>query len=80
MQTHCLSCHSKSLVGDARQGATEGVDFDTLDDVRRQSALIDTHSAAGPHATNTEMPPAERPQPTQQEREKLGQWLACGAP
>ncbi len=79
LETHCLSCHSKSLTGAARQGATEGVDFDTLSDVRRQAALIDTHAAAGPNATNTEMPPANRPQPTQQEREKLGQWLACGA-
>jgi uncharacterized membrane protein len=80
MQTHCLSCHSQSATGAARAGAPVGVDFDTLDDVRRQRALIDTHAAVGPNASNTEMPPASRPQPTQQEREKLGQWLACGAP
>jgi len=80
VETYCLSCHSQSATGAARQGATVGVDFDTLDEVRRQLALIDTHAAAGPNTTNTEMPPAQRPQPTQQEREKLGQWLACGAP
>jgi uncharacterized membrane protein len=80
MQNYCLSCHSASLTGDGRQGATEGVNFDTLEDVRRQTAMIDIHAAAGPHATNTEMPPAKSPQPSQQEREKLGQWLACGAP
>ena len=80
IQTYCLSCHSKSVTGAARADATVGVDFDTLDDVRRQRALIDTHAAVGPNASNTEMPPASRPQPTQQEREKLGQWLACGAP
>lgn len=80
IQTHCVSCHSKSVTGTARAGATVGVDFDTLDEVRRQRALIDTHAAVGPNASNTEMPPASRPQPTQEEREKLGQWLACGAP
>jgi uncharacterized membrane protein len=80
MQTYCVSCHSQSVTGTARAGATVGVDFDTLDDVRRQRVLIDTHAAVGPSASNTEMPPASRPQPTQQEREKLGQWLACGAP
>jgi uncharacterized membrane protein len=80
LQTYCLACHSASVTGTARQGATEGVNYDTLEDVRRQAALIDTHAAAGPNATNTEMPPAQRSQPSQQEREKLGQWLACGAP
>jgi hypothetical protein len=80
LETYCLSCHSQSVTGAARQGATMGVDFDTLDDVRRQLALIDMHVAARPNATNTGMPPAQRPQPTQQERELLGQWLACGAP
>jgi uncharacterized membrane protein len=80
LQTYCLSCHSASVTGAARQSAPEGVNFDTLDDARRQAALIDTHAAAGPTATNTEMPPAGRTPPTQQEREKLGQWLACGAP
>jgi len=80
MQTYCLSCHSASLTGAARQDAPVGVNYDTLEDVRRQSALIDIHAAAGPNATNTEMPPEGRTQPTQQERERLGQWLACGAP
>jgi uncharacterized membrane protein len=80
MQTYCLSCHSASLTGDGRQGATVGVNFDTLEDVRRQVAAIDLHAAAGPNATNTAMPPAKSAQPSQQEREKLGQWLACGAP
>lgn len=80
IQTYCVSCHGKAVTGTARAGATVGVDFDTLDDVRRQRALIDTHAVVGPNASNTEMPPASRPQPTLEEREKLGQWLACGAP
>lgn len=80
MRTYCLGCHSASVTGAARQAAPVGVDFDTLEDVRRQASRIDLHAAAGPNATNTEMPPAGPPQPAQQEREKLGQWLACGAP
>lgn len=80
LQTYCLSCHSASVTGAARQGAPVDENFDTLDDVRLHSEHIDAHAAAGPNATNTEMPPANRPQPTQQEREQLGQWLACGAP
>ncbi len=80
LQAYCLSCHSQSVTGDARQGAPLGLDFDTLGEVHLQLPLIDTHAAAGPRATNTAMPPAQHPQPTQQEREKLGQWLACGAP
>ncbi|WP_224361460.1 c-type cytochrome [Hyalangium versicolor] len=80
LQDYCLSCHSASATGVARQGAPLAVNFDTLDEVRTQIERIDTHAAAGPGATNTEMPPANRPQPTQQERATLGQWLACGAP
>jgi hypothetical protein len=80
MQTYCLGCHSASLTGPARQGAPEGIDFDTLEDVRRQAAVIDAHAAAGPNGAHTAMPPASRAQPTRQERERLGQWLACGAP
>jgi uncharacterized membrane protein len=80
LQTYCLPCHSASVTGDARQSAPTDTNFDTLADVRLHSSHIDLHAAAGPNATNTEMPPAKRAQPTQQERELLGQWLACGAP
>jgi uncharacterized membrane protein len=43
----CGACHSASVVGAARNGAPDGVDFDTDDDVRRwntrirQRALVD---------------------------------------
>lgn len=80
LRTHCLSCHSASVKGAAREGAPSGVDFDTLEDVRRQAAAIDSHSAAGPGSVNTSMPPASRPAPSMDERLKLGRWLACGAP
>ncbi len=80
MQNYCLTCHSASLKGAARQDAPTDFNFDTLDEVRLHAEHIDSHAAAGPNGTNVEMPPSNRTRPTQQEREKLGQWLACGAP
>ncbi|WP_224244577.1 c-type cytochrome [Hyalangium gracile] len=80
MQTYCMSCHSASVAGAARQGAPANINFDTLEEVRTNSAHIDAHTASGPNATNSDMPPSSRAQPTQQERVRLGQWLACGAP
>ncbi|MDY7227533.1 hypothetical protein [Hyalangium rubrum] len=80
MERYCLSCHSASLTGRARRDAPEGMNFDTLEEVRRQAAAIDSHAAAGPNGVHSAMPPVSTPQPTRQERERLGQWLACGAP
>ncbi|HXK17733.1 MAG TPA: hypothetical protein VNG33_08020 [Polyangiaceae bacterium] len=39
---------------------------------------IDLVAAAGPNAVNTQMP--EGGSVTTAERQKLGEWLACGAP
>jgi len=48
---------------------------------RPASALIDIEAAASPSRTNTSMPPASQAmQPNSNERLKLGDWLACGAP
>lgn len=80
LESYCLSCHSASVTGPGRGGAPANINFDTLEQVRSQSHGIDEHAAAGPSATNTEMPPRGLPQPTLAERQKLGQWLACGAP
>jgi uncharacterized membrane protein len=80
LQDYCLSCHGASVSGPARGGAPVDVNFDTLEDVRRWRESIDAHAAAGPRATNTDMPPAGLPRPTDEERRRLGQWLACGAP
>ncbi|XXF78466.1 hypothetical protein P2318_01540 [Myxococcaceae bacterium GXIMD 01537] len=80
MESYCVSCHSTTSRGPSRGGAPTDLNFDTLEGIRRYATDIDAHAAAGPRATNTAMPPADRPQPTLAEREKLGQWLACGAP
>ncbi|WP_163991805.1 hypothetical protein [Pyxidicoccus caerfyrddinensis] len=80
LQAHCLSCHSASVTGAAREGAPTDVDFDTPEAVRQWAEAIDAHSAAGPSSVNSQMPPSSRPAPSLDERVKLGQWLACGAP
>jgi uncharacterized membrane protein len=80
LEAHCLSCHSASVRGAAREGAPRGVDFDTPEAVRQWARAIDAHSAAGPSSVNTSMPPASRPAPSMDERVRLGQWLSCGAP
>jgi len=76
--TYCTSCHSRDATD--RHGAPAGEDFDTEDDIRRHAAAIDAEAAAGPEATNTDMPDMSGPvhmQPSQAERQQLGQFLAC---
>lgn len=75
---YCVSCHASTLTGAARVGAPANHDFDTLAGIRAQIDHIDETTAAGPSATNTSMPPSGGP--TEAERTKLGEWLACGAP
>jgi uncharacterized membrane protein len=70
MQTHCVSCHNA--------GGPESPALSTLEQVRANLSEVDRAAAAGPAATNTSMP--EGSSITQEERLKLGEWLACGAP
>lgn len=71
MTTYCTECHSRS-------GHGEQPMLDDIASIRAASAEIDRTSAAGPDATNTDMP--EGMDVSDSEREKLGEWLACGAP
>jgi len=74
--TYCVRCHSSTLKGAARNGAAKGHDFDSESGVLAWIDHVDVHAAAGPNAINDEMPPSA-PFPTVEERQKLGQWLAC---
>lgn len=76
MQTYCTRCHSSELTGDARMCAPLYHDFDSLQGVLVVADHIDQLAAAGPSATNTEMP-EDGTQPTLEERQTLGQWIAC---
>ena len=79
MGRYCIRCHASSLKGSARQGAPASSNLDTLEAVRQQTEVIDRWAGAGPNAENTLMPPSG-PAPSSEERQKLGEWLACGAP
>ncbi len=79
MAAYCTVCHASSLTGPARAGAPAGLDFDSVEGIRLAADRIDRVAAAGPDATNADMPPGN-PRPTAAERAALGEWLACGAP
>lgn len=74
MLTYCTGCHHSALPEGERAGAPLGVDFDSLTDVRAQAARI--WARAGDQ--NATMPPVGPP--PEDERARLGEWLACGAP
>jgi uncharacterized membrane protein len=69
----CQTCHGQSSAD--RKGAPPGYDFGTLEQVRAQKARIFARAAAD----NTTMPPGPDDPPLD-ERNKLAEWLACGAP
>jgi uncharacterized membrane protein len=79
MNQYCNRCHSSTLSGAARQDAPADANFDTLEGVRHSAHDIDEWAGAGPNRENTEMPP-NGSMPTKEERQKLSEWLACGAP
>ena len=67
---NCNSCHY-----DAKNGAPRAFQFDSVDQVRQHADRIFIRSA-GPNLT---MPPGPK-DPPGDERDKLAEWLACGAP
>lgn len=79
MQSFCLRCHSTAVASNARMGAPSDHNFDLVTDIRSLAEHIDEHAGSGPAATNTIMPPGD-PRPTTEDRRKLAEWLACGAP
>jgi hypothetical protein len=70
----CNGCHSSALPEGERQGAPLGSDFDDVALVREAGPRIWARS--GDH--NRQMPPLAGPE--DEERTRLGEWLACGAP
>lgn len=79
MADYCTRCHSSTLSGAARMGATAFHDFDTQLGVQQVGDHVDQTAGSGPDATNTAMPP-NGAKPTLAEREMLAEWVACGAP
>lgn len=69
MDKNCNSCHGA--------GAAESPKLDTVASIRSNIGDIDKAAAKGPNATNTFMP--EGRSVSDEDRTKLGEWLACGA-
>ncbi len=76
MDDYCLRCHSAEVDIRDRGGAPRDVNFDTLEEILQHAADIDRLAAAGPDSVNTLMPPSS-PEPSEDERRQLGEWLAC---
>jgi hypothetical protein len=68
---NCQWCHA----GSERRGAPSDYDFSSVEAARKHKARIFARGA-GPNAT---MPPGPDDPPAA-ERNKLAEWLACGAP
>lgn len=92
MTDYCISCHDSSLPRSQRNGAPLFHDFDTLQGVVVVTGHIDEQAGSGPAADNHFMPPSQCPEqaggplaidcptPSEDERKKLSQWLACCDP
>ena len=72
MDRYCQGCHGSI---DHRDGAPSGYDFGSPEAIRKYKERIFVRSAA----VNTTMPPGPD-DPPMDERAKLADWLACGAP
>lgn len=73
LATYCQSCHGSNAVD--RAGAPGDYIFDTHEQAKRHRARIFARSAAD----NDSMPPGPD-DPPRADRDKLAEWLACGAP
>lgn len=78
MTAYCIRCHSSTRTGTARNGAPDGHDFDTEEGILIVAHHVDQYAAGGPAGVNTIMPPSGDA-PTEAERRRLGEWLACEA-
>lgn len=74
MLSYCTTCHATRLPADMRQGSPIDVNFDDVEDVREWADLIWLRAAD----QNQSMPPVGPP--SDEERGRLGEWLACGSP
>lgn len=79
MTSFCTRCHSSTKTGDDREGAPADHNFDGLAGVKDAGDHIAEYAGAGPAATNEIMPPGA-PRPTDEQRQQLAEWVACGMP
>jgi uncharacterized membrane protein len=76
-EMYCTSCHDAAKPMGMRGNAPLGIDFDTRGRLRLWTSNIDKKAAFGPAAENREMPPQGELAPTDDERRRLGEYIAC---
>ena len=82
--TWCTGCHSSHLSAEARQDAPTDVNFETHAAFKPHANLVYERAVLEAHAfirdpnTGSPMPPAGLP--PESDRQRLTQWIACGAP
>lgn len=76
MEMYCTRCHDSAKTGAMRNGAPEFHDFDYFGGIKGVANHVDESAAAGPDAVNQSMP-NEGAKPSLEERQKLGEWIAC---
>lgn len=74
VRSWCTGCHSSLLAEERREEAPIDVNLDSIEGVREHLERVWVRAGD----QNETMPPAGGPGP--EERELLGEWLACGAP
>jgi uncharacterized membrane protein len=74
IQSRCVSCHSATATDDIFTMAPGGVMLDTLDDIKRWAPRIQARSVDTP-----DMPFMNKTEMTDEERQKLGAWIASGS-
>ena len=77
MESYCTECHDSAKTGEMRQDAPPTIDFDSLALLRMSTSQIDKQAAFGPAAMNRLMPPDGNPKPSDAERVRLGEFIAC---
>lgn len=73
LDANCQTCHGKPTT--ERKGAPSSFDFGSRDAAQTHRARIFARAAAD----NVTMPPGPD-DPPREERDRLAEWLACGAP
>jgi hypothetical protein len=77
MEAYCTECHDSAKTGVMRQDAPLTIDFDSLALLRMWTSQVDKQAAFGPAAMNRLMPPEGNPNPSDADRLRLGEFVAC---
>lgn len=76
-QQKCVQCHSQTLVGDARNGAPAGLDFDTYETTQPNiQAFADAISSGREPPMGLDPPVAT----SAAERDTVSRWRLCSFP